>query len=148
MGLDPIPDELKNLKKLEKVLTIPKTILFKKIAITHGKREISKIKKRICNIPIETGNLSKISPRPAVSNGLVVVKLKRDLKYRGHAYFEPVRLHIIHEPFACLKSQWVYQLRTSSCFLKLLKFRNKTRMLLKKIFLIENKRVKIEMTLK
>ena len=76
MGLDPIPDELKNLKKLEKVLTIPKTILFKKIAITHGKREISKIKKSVCNIPIETGNLSKISPRPAVSNGLVVVKLK------------------------------------------------------------------------
>ena len=41
----------------------------------HGKGEISKIKKNICNIPIETGNLCKISLRTAVSNGLVVVKL-------------------------------------------------------------------------
>ena len=43
MSLDPIPDEMKNLKKLEKVLIIPKTILFKKKAIMHGKGEISKI---------------------------------------------------------------------------------------------------------
>ena len=43
MVLDLIPDELKDLKKLEKVL-ISKRILFKKIAIMHGKGEFSKIK--------------------------------------------------------------------------------------------------------
>ena len=27
-------------------------------------------------------------PRPADSNGLIMVKLKRDLKYRGYVFFE------------------------------------------------------------
>ena len=36
MALDPIPDELQDLKKIEKVL-ISKRILFKKIPIMHGK---------------------------------------------------------------------------------------------------------------
>ena len=34
---------------------------------------------------------SMTSPRPADTNGLVTVKLKRKLEYRGHVCFEPVR---------------------------------------------------------
>ena len=89
MARYPIPDILKDLKKLEKVL-IFKRILFKKIAIMHGKGEFSKIKDTICNMPIEVANVCNILPRPGVSNGLTPVKLKRDLKYRGHVYLEPV----------------------------------------------------------
>ena len=85
-SLDPIPDELKYLKKLKKDL-ISKRIIFKKIAIMHGKGEFAKIKGSICNIPIETANICNILPRPADSNGLIVVKLKQDLKYRVHVYF-------------------------------------------------------------
>ena len=85
-SLDPIPDELKYLKKLEKDL-ISKRIIFKKIAIMHGKGEFANIKGSICNIPIETANICNILPRPADSNGLIVVKLKQDLKYRVHVYF-------------------------------------------------------------
>ena len=85
-SLDPISDELKYLKKLEKDL-ISKRIIFKKIAIMHGKGEFAKIKGSICNIPIETANICNILPRPADSNGLIVVKLKQDLKYRVHVYF-------------------------------------------------------------
>ena len=33
-----------------------------------------------------------------------MVKLKWDLKCRGHVYFEPVRLHIIYEALTYLKS--------------------------------------------
>ena len=61
----------------------------------HGKGEFSKIKGSICNVPIETADVCNILPRPAVANGLILVKLKRDLKYRGHVYFEPVRPHIV-----------------------------------------------------
>ena len=43
MALAPIPDELKSLKQLEKVLIL-KRILFKKIAIMHEKGDFSKIK--------------------------------------------------------------------------------------------------------
>ena len=75
MAIFPIPDILKDLKKLEKVL-ISKRILFKKIAIMHGKGEFSKIKGSICNIPIEVENVCNILPRTSVSNGLIVVKLK------------------------------------------------------------------------
>ena len=70
----------------------------------HRKGEFSKMKRSICNIPIEAANICNILPRPAVSNGLNVVKLKRDLKYRGHVYFEPACPHVIYQALACLKS--------------------------------------------
>ena len=62
----------------------------------HGKGEFSRIKGSICNVPIEATNVCNILPRSAVSNGLIVVKLKRVLKYRGHAYLEPICPHIIY----------------------------------------------------
>ena len=102
MALDPIPDELRHLKKLEKVL-ISKRLLFKKIAIMHGKGEFSKIKGSICNIPVEAANICNILPRPAALNGIIVVKLKQDVKNRGHVYFEPVRPHIIYQALTYLK---------------------------------------------
>ena len=46
MILDPILDELKDLKKLEKIL-ISKRMIFKKIAIINGKGEFAKIKRNI-----------------------------------------------------------------------------------------------------
>ena len=88
MSLDPIPDELKDLRKLEKMF-IFKRIIFKKIAIMLGKVEFGKIKGNICNIPIESANISNILPERANSNWLIVVKSKQDLHYRGYAYFEP-----------------------------------------------------------
>ena len=63
----------------------------------HGKGEFSKIKGSICTLPIETANVCNILPKLAVSNGLILVKLKRGLKYRGHVYFEPVLPHIIYQ---------------------------------------------------
>ena len=103
IDLAPIPDELKNLKKIEKIHEISKKTSLK-IAIMHGKGEFSKIKGRICNIPIETANIYNILPRPAVSNGLVQVKLKRDIKYSGHLCFQRVRPHITYQALAYLKS--------------------------------------------
>ena len=52
MSLDSIPDELKDFKKLQKIL-LSRRIVFKKIAIMHGKGEYAKIKDSICHIPIE-----------------------------------------------------------------------------------------------
>ena len=58
MAVDPVTNELKDLKiKIQKVL-ISKRILFKKIAIRHGKGEFAKIKRSICNVPIETANVN------------------------------------------------------------------------------------------
>ena len=50
----------------------------------------------------EASNLCNILTRSAASNGLIVVKLKRDLKYRG--YSEPVRPQIVYQALTYLKS--------------------------------------------
>ena len=68
------------------------------------KVEFSKIKGSICNVPIETANVCNILPRPAFTNGLILVKLKGDLQCRGNVYFEPVFPHIICQVLAYLKS--------------------------------------------
>ena len=87
MSSDPIPDELKDLKKKKKKkLFFFKWVGYKKIAVMYGKGKFAKIKGSICNIPIETANMCNILPRPADSNGLIVVKLKQDLRYRGYVY--------------------------------------------------------------
>ena len=62
---------------------------------------------------MEKGNLQKltlvfvISPlkQQADSNGLIVVELKRDIKYRGYVYFEPVCPNVIHQTLNYLKTQ-------------------------------------------
>ena len=84
MVLDLTQDRLKDFKNFEKVL-ISKTILFKKI---NG---------RIYKVPIEAANICNILPKPAVSNGLVVFKLKQDLTYRSDVYFKPVYPQIYQE---------------------------------------------------
>ena len=62
----------------------------------HGKGEFAKINRSVCNIPIEVPNICNIFPRTKDSSGLIVVKLRRDLKYRGYVYFEPVGSSVIY----------------------------------------------------
>ena len=38
------------------------------------------------------------------SNGPIIVKLKRHMKYRGHVFFEPVRPSMIYEALEYLKT--------------------------------------------
>ena len=52
------------------------------------KGQFPKIKGSICNVPIDTADITNVLPRGADSNGLVMVKLKRKLSFRGHVYFE------------------------------------------------------------
>ena len=58
----------------------------------------------ICIVPIETANICNILPRSVISNGLIAVRLKRDLIYRYHVYFEPFYLYVMHQVFAYLES--------------------------------------------
>ena len=102
LDVEVAPKLLQNLRKLEKVL-ISKRILFKKVAVMHGKDEFAKIKGNICNIPVETDTVYNVLPRPVKNNGLVIVKLKRYLRYREYAYFEPVRPSAVYEALNYLK---------------------------------------------
>ena len=75
-------DVLIGLNRLERVL-ISKRILFKRVAIM-SKDNFPKLKGSICNVPIDTVDISDVLPREADSNDLVVIKLKRKLTHRGH----------------------------------------------------------------
>ena len=78
--------------------------MFKKIAIRHRKGDFFKIKRSICNIPIEAANICNVLPTSAVSSELIVIKLKRDLNYKGHLYNEPVCPHFVYQALTYLKS--------------------------------------------
>ena len=70
----------------------------------HRKGKFFKIKEAICNVLIESASIHYILPRPADSNGRIVVKVKQDLKRRSHVYFEPVRPFTIYQTLNYLKS--------------------------------------------
>ena len=53
LDVEVAPKQQQNSRKLMKVL-MSQRILFKKVAIMHGKGEFAKIKRNICNIPVET----------------------------------------------------------------------------------------------
>ena len=96
-----IPDVLSDLNRLEKVL-ISRRILFKKVTIMP-KGKFPKMKGSICNVPIDTAETVNVLPHGADSNGLIVVKLKSKLCYRGHVYFESVRPDLVHQALIFLK---------------------------------------------
>ena len=59
------------------------------------KGQSPKLKVALCNIPIDVVDVCNILPRQADSNGIIIVKIKRKLQYRGHVYFESVKSNFI-----------------------------------------------------
>ena len=97
-----LPNEFRDLLRLERVL-VAKRILFKKV-IVMLKGQSPKVEGSICNISIsEIDNNCNSLPRPADSNGVIVVKLKRKAAYRWHVLFEPVRPSLIESLLQYLK---------------------------------------------
>ena len=90
MGITFLPKEFESISRLERVL-VSRRILFKKVVIMP-KGKLPKIKGSLCNIPVnEVYDNCKSLPRPADSNGLLIVKFKCKAEYHTHALFEPVR---------------------------------------------------------
>ena len=52
------------------------------------KGQMPKLKGSICNVPIDTAAIANTLPQGVDSNGIIMMKLKRKLVYRGHVYFE------------------------------------------------------------
>ena len=94
MYLDEIPPELALLEKLEQIL-IPQRIIFEKV-IVMPKGQQRKIKGAICNVPVDCEQTCRILPRPPERSGIIMLKLKRKLAFRGHVYFQAVRPQLVH----------------------------------------------------
>ena len=86
-------EELRDIRRLKKVL-VASRLIFKKISIMP-KGQLPKLKDVLCNVAIDVVDICNTLPQPADSNGSVMVKLKRKLKYSDHVYSESVRPDII-----------------------------------------------------
>ena len=91
--VDDTPPELSLLEKLEQIL-ISQRIVFEKIVVMP-KGQQRKIKGAICNVPVESDQTCRILPRPPERSGIIMLKLKRKLDFRGHMYFQAVRPQLV-----------------------------------------------------
>ena len=98
--VDDLPPEL-SLEKLEQIL-IAQRIVFEKI-IVMPKGQQRKIKGAICNVPVACDETCKILPRPPERSGIIMLKLKRKLEFRGHVYFQAVRPQVVLNALNWLK---------------------------------------------
>ena len=72
-------------------MPVSRKILFKKVTVMPKGKSL-KIKGSICNNPVSEVDVNcNMLPRPADSNGPIIINLKRKLEYKGHAVFEAVR---------------------------------------------------------
>ena len=91
MYVDDTPVELASLEKLEQIL-IAQRIVFEKI-IVMPKGQQRKVKGAICNVPVECDQTSSLLPRPPERSGIILLKLKRKLQFRGHHEMKFIALH-------------------------------------------------------
>ena len=101
LQIDEIPQELLVLEKLEQIL-IAKRIVFENIVVMP-KGQQRKIKGAICNVPIQCDWTCKILPRPPERSGIIMLKLKRKLQFRGHVYFQAVRPELVRQALNWLR---------------------------------------------
>lgn len=90
--VDEIPPELDSLEKLEQIL-IAQHIVFKIVVMPKGQQR--KIKGAICNVPVNCEQTCNVLPCPPERSGIIMLKLKRKLQFRGHVYFQAVRPEFI-----------------------------------------------------
>ena len=102
MYVDDSPVELTCLEKLEQIL-IAQRIVFEKI-IVMPKGQQRKVKGAICNVPVECDQTSSLLPRPPERSGIILLKLKRKLQFKGHVYFQAVRPHFVLQALQWLKA--------------------------------------------
>ena len=101
MYVDNIPTELASLEKLEQIL-VAQRIVFEKI-IVMPKGQQRKVKGAICNVPVECDETCKVLPWPPERSGIIMLKLKRKLEFRGHVYFQAVHPEFIVDALIWLK---------------------------------------------
>ena len=97
-----MPPELAILEKLEQIL-ICQRIVFQKIVVMP-KGQQRKIRGAICNVPVSCEETCQVLPRPPDSSGIIMLKLKRKLEFRGHVYFQAVRPELVLHAL-----QWLQQ---------------------------------------
>ena len=63
-----------------------------------------KIKGAICNVPVECDKTCQTLPHAPESSGIILLKLKRKLQFRGHVYYQAVCPEIVLNALNWLKA--------------------------------------------
>ena len=71
---------------------------------TLEKGQQRKIKGAICNVPVECDKTCQTLPRAPESSGIILLKLKRKLQFRGHVYYQAVHPEIALNALNWLKA--------------------------------------------
>ena len=66
-------------------------------SVVMPKGQQRKIKGAICNIPVECDQTCNILPRHPERSGIILLKLKRKLEFRGHVYFQEVHPQVVDD---------------------------------------------------
>ena len=101
LQMDQAPPELEELRKLESILVAQRLVFQKIVVLPKGQQK--KIKGAICNVPVNCETVCKSLPRPSEQSGVILLKLKRKLKYSGHQYCEAVRPESLRRALEFLK---------------------------------------------
>ena len=101
LRVDELPPELSLLEMLEQILIAQRMVFEKIIVMPKGQQR--KIKGAICNVPVECDQTCKTLPRPPERSGIIMLKLKRKLEFRGHVYFQAVRPEVVLNALNWLK---------------------------------------------
>ena len=80
-----LPPELSSLEKLEQIFTAQRIVFEKIIVVPKGQQR--KIKGAICNVPVEYVQTCNILPCPPERSGIILLKLKIKLEFKGHSTF-------------------------------------------------------------
>ena len=83
-----------DIRRLER-LHVSRRILSKKVTVMPKGKSL-KIRGSICNIPVSEVDVNRnMLPKPADSNSLIIIRLKRKLEHKGHVVFEAVRTDVV-----------------------------------------------------
>ena len=90
-----LPKQYQDINRLERLLA-SRRIIFKKVIVKSKAGKSMKMKGSICNIPVIEADVNcNTLPRPADSNGLLIVKLKRKLEYKCLVYLKQLDQHYL-----------------------------------------------------
>jgi len=96
-----IPVELQRLTDLESRLLSQRYPFMKILLLPRGKQKA--VHGSMVNVPVDVQETCSILPRCPTSNGLIALKIKRKLSYRGHVFSQYIRPSAINEALLVLK---------------------------------------------
>lgn len=101
LALDDIPEELQELCPLEERIVSKRLPFMQIVNLPRGGQK--GIKGCVVNVPSNISSITNILPRLPPNCGLVPVKLKRGLKYKGHSMYQAIRPENVMKALKCLK---------------------------------------------